>query len=141
MANKPEARLEASPEQIRYAAILEKGMYFGLLILFITFAVYAFGIVEPYIPLNKISTFWGMNVHDYLHHANIKAGWGWLHMLKYGDFINFIGVVILAGVTIVCYLSIIPIFLKNRDRVYAFLALLEVMVLSLAASGILRVGH
>jgi hypothetical protein len=62
-------------------------------------------------------------------------------MLMYGDFINFIGVAVLAGVSIFCYLAIVPLLLKNNDKVYAVLALLEVVVLSLAASGLLKVGH
>ena len=141
MDEKQPAMLEASPEQLLYARILEIGMYFGLLILFVTFGLYAFGIVDPYIPLDKISNYWSMNVNDYLKHAEIKAGWAWLGMLKYGDFINFIGVAILAGVTIICYAAIVPTLLKNNDKVYAILAVLEVIILSAAASGILAVGH
>lgn len=141
MEEKTNTLLKASPEQILYAKILEKGMYFGLLILFITFGLYAFGILDPYIPLGKISEYWSYNVHDYLEHAEIKAGWAWLGMLKYGDFINFIGVAILAGVTIFCYAAIVPTLLKNKDVIYAVLAVLEVIILGAAASGILAVGH
>jgi hypothetical protein len=141
MNEKQPATLEASPEQLLYARILEIGMYIGLLVLFVTFGLYAFGIVDPYIPLDKISNYWSMNVNDYLKHAEIKAGWAWLGMLKYGDFINFIGVAILAGVTIICYAAIVPTLLKNNDKVYAILAVLEVIILSAAASGILAVGH
>lgn len=141
MADQIETRIEAGPEQVLYASILQKGMYFGLLILFITFALYAFGIMKPYIPLDEVSHYWSMNVHDYLHHTNIQTGWSWLGMLNCGDFINFVGVAVLAGVTIICYLAIVPLLLKNNDKVYAILALLEALVLSLAASGILTVGH
>ena len=141
MGEKQHVLLEATPEQLLYARILEIGMYIGLLILFITFGIYTFGILDPYIPLDKISNYWSMNVHDYLKHAEIKAGWAWLGMIKYGDFINFIGVAILAGVTIFCYASIVPTLLKNNDKVYAILAVLEVIILSAAASGILAVGH
>jgi hypothetical protein len=141
MADTEQPKLEAGAEQILYASILEKGMYVGLLILFVTFALYAFSIMKPFIPLEDVSRYWGMNVHDYLEHLHIKTGWSWLGMLNYGDFINFIGVAVLAGVTIMCYLAIVPILLKNNDKVYAVLALLEALVLSLAASGILAVGH
>jgi len=140
MDQKQHDLLKATPEQILYAKILEIGMYFGLLILFITFGLYTLGVMDPYIPLDKISEYWSMNVNDYLHHANIKAGWAWAGMLKYGDFVNFIGIATLAGVTILCYAAIIPTLLKNNDRVYAVLALLEVIILSVAASGILKVG-
>lgn len=141
MQEKTNDLLKATPEQILYAKILEKGMYIGLLILFITYALYVFGIMDPYIPLDKISNYWSMNVHDYLEHTQIKAGWAWLGMLKYGDFINFIGIAILAGVTIICYAAIVPTLLKNKDTVYAILAVIEVIILSAAASGILAVGH
>jgi len=141
MADRLETKLEAGPEQVRYASILEKGMYIGLLILFITFIIYAFGLMKPYTPKDNISACWIMSVHDYLECTNIKSGWSWVGMLKYGDFLNFIGIAILAGATIICYLSIIPILVKNKDRVYAVLAFLEVLILGLAASGILRVGH
>ena len=141
MQEKTNDLLKATPEQILYAGILEKGMYLGLLMLFITYALYVFGIMDPYIPLDKISDYWSMNVHDYLEHAEIKNGWAWLGMLKYGDFINFIGVAVLAGVTIICYAAIVPTLLKSKDTVYAILAVLEVVILSAAASGILAVGH
>ncbi len=140
MEEKTNDLLKATPEQILYARILEKGMYFGLLILLITYALYVFGIMDPYIPLNELSNYWSMNVHDYLEHTGIKAGWAWLGMLKYGDFINFIGVAILAGITILCYAAIVPTLLKNKDKVYAVLALLEAIILTVAASGILGAG-
>lgn len=134
------ASLQATPEQVLYAKLLEWGMYIGLLILFITFGLYAFGIMKPYIPLDKISGYWNLSVHEYLEHAHIKAGWAWMGMLKYGDFVNFLGIAILSGVTILCYAAIVPTLLKNNDKVYAVLAILEVVVLSAAASGILGAG-
>ena len=129
-----------SEEQLQYAHYLEIGMYIGLLVLLITFVIYALGIVAPYIPLKDISNFWRMPVSEYLHEGNIPAGWGWAGMLRYSDFLNFIGIAILAGVTIFCYIGIIPSFLKTNDKVYATLALAEAIILTVAASGIITVG-
>ena len=134
-------KLKAGPEQIIYASILEKGMYAGLLTLFITFAIYALGILKPYIPRAEIANYWTTNVHDYLHNANIQPGWQWLSMLNYGDFINFIGIAFLAGITIICFLATIPCLLKNNDKIYALFAFLQAAILTFAASGILAVGH
>ena len=130
-----------TPEQKLYAEMLEKGMYLGLLLLLLTFILYATGIVDPYIPLDKISQYWGQSSTNYLHEAGIPDGWGWVGFLGYGDFLNFIGIALLAGVTIFCYLTIIPILLKQNDKVYAALALIEVLILVLAASGLLKAGH
>jgi len=140
MENNSDTSLQASPEQLLYAGILEKGMLVGLLILFITFAIYAFGIMKPYIPMSEISRYWGLNVHEYLETAHIQDGWAWLGMLRYGDFLNFIGIAILAGVTILSYLAIVPTLFKNGDKVYAVLALLEAVILSAAASGLIAAG-
>ena len=141
MSDKSAASLEPTAEQMRYAAVLEKGMYFGLLCLFVTFALYISGIMQPYIPLEKLPEYWTKNVHDYLNEAEIEAGWSWVSMHGYGDFINFVGITLLAGVTVFCYLTIIPMLFRSRDFIYAVLALLEVVVLTVAASGIIAVGH
>ena len=140
MAENPNPNLEASPEQIVYAKILEKGMYIGLLLLIITFVIYAAGIMKPFIPLDEVSQYWSLSVDDYLHAAGVHAGWTWLGMLKYGDYLNFVPIAILAGVTIICYLAIVPGLLKSNDKVYAVLALLEALILAIAASGILGAG-
>jgi hypothetical protein len=136
-----DASLEPTPEQLRYAGVLEKGMYAGLVCLFLTFALYVFGVMEPYIPLDELPQHWSKNVHEYLTEAEIEAGWSWLSMLHYGDFVNFVGVAILAGVTVLCYLAIVPLLLRKRDFVYAVLALLEAVVLTAAASGFIAAGH
>jgi hypothetical protein len=141
MEEKPDASLEPTPEQLRYAAVLEKGMYLGLACLFVTFAIYVSGIMKPYVPRQQLSEHWQKNVHEYLADAEIEAGWSWVGKLGYGDFINFVGIAILAGVTVPCYLAIIPALLKRKDMIYVVLALLEVIVLVVAASGVIQVGH
>lgn len=177
---------EASIEQIQYAKILEKGMYSGLLLMVITFALYVFGIMKPLIPLDAIPTLWatksgvylttvenkyipeghslkakvhaqqdvksGQDAQDKLaaehgakaevHHApqHVLSGWAWFSLLGYADFLNFLPVAILAGVTILCYAVIIPGFLARKDMAMAFMAMAEIAILVLAASGILKVG-
>lgn len=140
MTDKSGKSLQAGPEQVLYAGILEKGMLVGLLILLITFIIYVFGILTPYVKRADVSKYWSLSVDTYLHEAKIEAGWGWVAMLGYGDFLNFIGIAILAGVTIVCYLAVVPVLWKNNDKVYACLALLEAVILTVAASGILGTG-
>ena len=49
--------------------------------------------------------------------------------------------IILSAITIVCYACIAPVLIRKKDRAYAIMALLEVFILTLAASGILTVGH
>jgi hypothetical protein len=130
----------ATEEQLAYAKLLDSGMKLGLLILVVTFIVYVTGILAPHVPVNDLPKYWKMPVHKYLVATGIHPGWAWLGMLGKGDFLNFVGIAFLAGVTIICYVRIIPILLKKKDTIYAVLAVVEVLVLTLAASGVLKAG-
>ncbi|MCL7489716.1 MAG: hypothetical protein M8357_16235 [Desulfobulbaceae bacterium] len=144
-----EIKKEATQEQVLYASILEKGMLIGLGFMFITFALYVFGIMKPAVPLGEVAGYWNMPVHDYLvaintnflHLEQLPTGWGWVQLVGKGDFLNFIPIAILAGVTIVCYIVIIPGLFARGDKAMGIIAVATALILILAASGILTVGH
>jgi hypothetical protein len=131
---------KATEEQILYANILNKGMLIGLIALIITFIIYASGILAPKIPLGEISQYWRMSVHDYLEKSGMHTGWSWLGNLKYGDMLNFVPIALLSGLTIICYIAIVPGLMRKKDTPYIILAVLEIIVLCVAASGILGAG-
>ena len=133
-------KLHATEEQLAYAKLLDLGMKVGLLMLVVTFFIYVFGIFSPHIPVNELPNYWKLPVKQYLKAANIHTGWTWLSKVGEGDFLNFIPIVFLAGVTILCYIRIIPILFRKKDTIYAVLAIVEVLVLVLAASGVLKSG-
>jgi len=135
-----ENKLKATEEQLVYAKVLDIGMKVGLLTIIITFIIYLSGVLTPHVPVNDLPKYWSMPVKSYLKATGIHPGWSWLFMLGKGDFLNFIGIAFLAGVTIICCLPVIPIFLRKKDTVYATIVILEVLVLVLAASGILKAG-
>ena len=148
MSDETSSREEQS-EQLLYARVLEVGMLIGLVILFVTFALYVSGLVAPSVPHEQVPNYWSQGVHkyleavnhDYLNLEHPPTGWAWVTLLGKGDFLNFFGIAILAGISIVCYLAIVPTLLRKGDTAYVTMALVEVLVLILAASGILAVGH
>ena len=127
-------------EQLTYASILDKGMKIGFLMLVFSFIIYLTGILPPYLPVNDLPKYWTMPVHQYLEATGIHPGWSWLGLLGKGDFLNFAGIAFLAGVTAVCYIRIIPILFRKKDIAFGVIAILEVVVLVLAASGLLKSG-
>lgn len=133
-------RTKASEEQIAYANILNIGMWIGLLMLVVTFIVYVSGIFQSFVPIEELPKYWGLKVKDYLHILNAPSGWGWATLIGKGDYLNYVGIAILAGLTIICYLVILPILLRKKDIPYVVIAIIEVAVLILAASGILKAG-
>lgn len=135
-----EDRTKASGEQIIYANILNIGMYLGLAIIIVTFLIYMLDILPSFISPQDIPQYWTMKSGDFIHSFHAPTGWDWLAMINKGDYLNLIGIALLAGLTILCYLSILPILMKKKDIPYVIIAIIEVLVLALAASGILKSG-
>ncbi len=144
MENKP----KASEEQLAYAGVLNKGAWIGLALLIVFFIVYISGLLPSYIPIEDLSktppgskiAYWSMRTHDFNQAFNVPTGWGWIKLAGKGDYLNFVGITMLAGLTVVCYAVILPILIRKKDMPYTIIAILEVAVLLLAASGILKAG-
>lgn len=128
-------------EQRIYAAWLDKGWKVGFVMMVVLFALYLSGVVTPHIPLAELPNYWALSAEKYREANQIHNGWWWATMLHRGDFLNFVGIAFLSGVTSLCFLRIIPLFIRNKEPVYLTIAILESLVLLLAASGILAVGH
>jgi hypothetical protein len=137
MANE---KTKASEEQMAYAGVLNIGMWSGLALLIVTFFVYISGVLPTFVPIDDLPKYWTMRVHDFNVALHAPTGWGWAPLVGNGDYLNFIPIAILSGLTIVCYLVILPILIRKKDTAYAIIAVAEVLVLSLAASGLLKVG-
>ena len=125
----------------RYAHLLDWGTRVGLVTLVLSFAAYLFGILQPHVPLDQLPTLWNLPVSTYLQRTNTPTGWGWLALANKGDLVNHIGISLLMGCSVPALLGLIPLYLKRRDYAYAGICALIVMVLVLAASGILTGGH
>ncbi|MBW1980377.1 MAG: DUF1634 domain-containing protein [Deltaproteobacteria bacterium] len=131
---------KASPEQITYANLLFYGSWTAIAILLITYLIYVSGMVSTYVSMHDLAYYWTKPVHEYVQEANIPLGWGWVTLLGKGDFLNFIGIVLLAGMTIVCFLTLLPTYIKQKDTPFVIIVTLEVLVLCLGASGLLGAG-
>jgi hypothetical protein len=133
-------KTQASEEQMAYASVLNVGMWLGLAIMVVTFFVYVSGVLPSYVPIDDLPKYWTMRVHDFNVALNAPTGWGWAPLVGKGDYLNFVGIAMLSGLTILCYMVILPILFKKKDTAYVIIAVAEILVLSLAASGLLKVG-
>lgn len=131
---------KASEEQVVYANLLSKGMLFGLAVLIISFLIYISGLMPSYIPIEDLPQHWTKRVYTFNQDLGLPTGWGWLENIGKGDYLNFIGIAGLSGLTIVCYAAIMPILRRRKDTAFFFIALAEIVVLVLAASGLLKSG-
>ena len=132
--------IKASPAQLRYADTLFYGALLGFVTMPITYALYVFGVLTPQIPLDEMPRLWSQSAAAYRAAGNIPQGWGWLALVGKGDLCNFIGIAFLAALTIICFVQLAIGLLRQKQWIMAIIAILEVLVLSLAASGVLVAG-
>lgn len=131
----------ATREQLVYAAALDVGMKIGFVVLAVTLAIYMSGLFEAHIPVEDLPRYWGLPAGEYLHAADVPTGWGWVGLAHRSDYLNFVGIAFLSGITIVCYARILPYPFKSRDYLFVGMAVAQIVVLLLSASGILAIGH
>lgn len=135
-------QIAASPAQVRYANTLFYGSLAGFILMLVTYFLYVTGILSPQIPLEDMVLLLQGSAADYRAAGNIPQGWGWTRLVAKGDIANFLGIVFLAGLTIVCYVQLLISFLRAKNWLMSGIAVLEVLVLTLAASGVLVAsGH
>ncbi len=132
--------LKPSKEQIIYANLLLMGMLAGIVILTVTYTIYVSGILPSHVDMSIIATHWGKNIHEYLEITQSPQGWGWLALLGKGDFLNYLGFTLLGTLTIFCYLVLVRGFYREKNWIFTVISILEILVLSMAASGLLGSG-
>ena len=130
-----------SEEELTYARWLDACTKIGFALLVGSFLLYITGVLPPHVPVHELPRVWSLPVERYLAATGMPSGWGWAALLGRGDILNFAGVAFLSMTTLICYLHILPILVRRRDHVFAAIVALEVIVLALAASGLLSGGH
>ncbi len=128
-------------EAARYALLLDWGTRVGLVVLLLGFTAYVLGFSTPLVSLEQLPQLWNQPVAVYLQKTGTPTGWGWFAMMGKGDMFNLFGIAILAGCSLPPLLGLIPLYLKRRDYAYAGICAAIMLVLILAASGILSGGH
>jgi len=89
------------------------------------------------VPLEVIPTLWAHPVSEYLQRTGLPTGWGWLRFVAHGDVAALVGISVLAGVSLVALLAVLPLYLKRRDWIYVGVVAAGSVVLIAAASSLI----
>jgi len=116
-------------EQQIYARWLDIGTRIAFLLLVSSFALYMSGLLDPLVHPRELAGLWDLPVDRYVAATGAPTGWGWLHFLDRGDYVNFLGVAALASITLVCYARVVAVL----PRLQAVVALIQIAVLLAAA--------
>jgi hypothetical protein len=123
---------------LQYARCLGIGTGLAFLLIVAALAAYLSGAVAPHIPLRDLPSLWSLPLQAFLRAADAPTGWSWLSLAGRGDYLNFVGISLLASVTGAAYFCALFFYLRRRDRLYAVLAAAQLLILLAAASGLLN---
>lgn len=126
--------------QLFYAKLLDGSAKAGFVFIFVAFVVYVLGLLPSHTPLEELSAYWSQPLSHYLAHTRPPLGWNWVWDLHHADHLTILAIATLAGVTILGYVALTVKFLKNRTPILAAIALVQLLILLLAASGLLKAG-
>ena len=105
------------------------------------FLAYATGLVEPHVALERMPELWSGSAAAYLQAVELEPGWHWARALHRSDFLALAAISFLASCSILCLAGAAPVFYRDGERTLAWLCLIEIAVIVLAASGLLTIGH
>lgn len=131
----------ASDEARRFADTLRVGTALSLLVLGLTFVLYLTGILRPLVPIEDLPRYWSLRAVEFLVEVGLRPGWGWASFVTHGDVLNLVGVVMLGTLSIAAYAVMLPALVKRRDHIYTVIAVAQLVILVLAASGLVAAGH
>jgi hypothetical protein len=135
--------------QALYARVMRVSMVGAMGVLVVLFLGYVTGIRKPAVPPAEMRAYWGLSAAEfgeavnaaYLHRASPPQGWAWMELLRYGDYATLLGICLLGTVSILCLATSLPLFMRQGRWIYAAIVTVQIVVLVLAASGVVQGGH
>jgi hypothetical protein len=123
------------PEQRIYARGLAVGSRLSFALLVATFVIYLTGVVPALVPVAELPKYWGLSAAQYVAATGTPTGWRWLAFIGRSDVMNLVGIACVALVTPVCFARLVVEYVRQRESTYTAIALMELWILMLAASG------
>lgn len=120
-----------------YARWLDVATKVGFAVSLAAFLVYVSGWVPAFLPPADLPRYWSLPVGRFIAATGAPQQWSWLRLLGYSDVLNLGALALFALVTPACYARLVPRLLAQRDWLQLALACAQVVVLLVAASGVL----
>lgn len=129
--------VDVSDVQRTYARWLWAGGRLAMLGLLASFALYVSGALDARVPPSELYRYWHLRSREYVQATGAPAGWCCLTWPPPAETLCLLPIAALASLSLACYLRVLPMAVRRRFRVMSVLLALEVLVLALAASGVL----
>src|SRR5271169_830935 len=117
-----------SEDQIRYGSVLNLLLNIGFIFLSIGFVIYVSNVLPNVVPLSKVVENWDLRANQYVKNTHTPIGIDWLYFLDHGDIISFAGIGFLALITLLCFISVFPVYVKNRQWILVAIVFVQILV-------------
>jgi len=124
-----------------YGQVLHWVSTLGIVFVILGFAIYIFELFPLKVPISDIAQNWHLGAEELNHTFHLPTGWTWVNDMLHGDVLSFASIVYLAGGTIICLVAVAVVFFREKNMIYTTIAVLQILVLVFAASGIIGSGH
>lgn len=135
-ADNGQAQPQPTAEALRFAAILQVGVWVALAVLVVSFLAYLLGWPAPYVPVDLVARHWTERHDEFIAHTGQPTGWAWALRLQHPDMLNLAGVALLGLLSPLALIPLIPAALKKREYPFLAVIVLQLAILALAASGL-----
>ena len=123
--------------QKTFARWVNAGTRIALAMLVVGYAAYVTGLLQAHLQPDALAKLWHLPLKDYLAASGAPTGWSWVELAHRGDYINYLGIGLLCTIVMLAYVRVLPMLVKSA-RAHALIAVLELVVLLAAASGLLH---
>jgi MFS superfamily sulfate permease-like transporter len=129
------------PVQAAYAKALGVAVLIGFVLLFAGFALYASGALPSVTSIGEVPELWHLSAGEFAAQTSQELGWAWVRGLGQGDQLAFATLIYFPAATLILVVLAGILYARHRIRSYAIIALLEGLVLLVAATGLFSAGH
>ena len=126
-----------SAAQAVYARVMRWISTAALITMAVVFVLYIMDVLPSRLDVEEIARHWHSSSDVFHQRLESYTGWQWLRCLAYADALSMGTIAVLAATTPVCLLVVGVAYARNKNRVYAVMAVVQTAVLALAASGLL----
>ena len=107
----------------------------GLAAIAVGFVLYTSGAIPSLVSPRGAAQLWHLSSEELADYH--ESSWRWDKKIGSGESLSLATIVLIPAAIIVCMAIMAGLFLKEKERVYSIILTLQVLVLLLAASGIL----
>ncbi len=128
--------------QLVYAKILETVSSIGFVFLAMGYLVYVLQLLPLSVPIDAIAANWHLKASDMQQKLHTPLGWSFTSgapaSLAQGDIISYLSIFYLAMATIACLVFAAVTFYREKNYIYTTIVVLQVVVLVVAATGLIH---